>query len=68
MNYHIKITTLDGQVHSYDVESKSKSSTLCQRLFDQTPNVHRVEVNLIEDKMISPEPMDYFEHRFNQVV
>ena len=44
MNYHIKITTLDGQVHSYDVESKSKSSTLCQRLFDQTPNVHRVEV------------------------
>jgi hypothetical protein len=63
MNYHIKITTLDGQVHSYDVESKSKSSTLCQRLFDQTPNVHRVEVDLI-----SPEPMDYFEHRFNQVL
>jgi len=48
MNYHIKITTLDGQG---------------QRLFDQTPNVHRVEVDLI-----SPEPMDYFEHRFNQVL
>jgi hypothetical protein len=67
MNYHVMITTLDGQVHSYDVESKSKSSTLCERLFNQTPNVRSVEVDLIQDKMISPECMDYFEHRFNTI-
>jgi len=52
MNYHIKITTLDGQVHSYDVKSKSKSDMLCERIFNQTPNVHRVEVKVCDDNFI----------------
>jgi hypothetical protein len=45
MKYRVTIETLDHQVFQYDVESSSKSSTLCERIFNQTPNVRSVEVN-----------------------
>jgi len=45
MKYCITIETLDRQVFQYDVESSTKSSTLCERIFNQTPNVRSVEVN-----------------------
>lgn len=45
MKYRVTIETLDYQVFQYDVESPSKSSILCERIFNQTPNVRSVEVN-----------------------
>lgn len=45
MKYRVTIETLDYKVFQYDVESSSKSCTLCERIFNQTPNVRSVEVN-----------------------
>lgn len=47
MTYKITIRTLDNQRFSYEVKSNCKSDTLCERIFNQTPNVREVSVDLI---------------------
>jgi len=44
MKYTVTIETLDHQFVQYEVESKSKSSTLCEQIFNRTPNVRGVDV------------------------
>lgn len=44
--YKVVIETLSGQIFTDIVQSKSTSSTLCERIFNQTPNVRSVEVKL----------------------
>jgi hypothetical protein len=44
MKYKVLIETLDHQVFVQEVESRSKSDVLCERIFNQTPNVRSVEV------------------------
>lgn len=45
--YKITIETLNGDRHQYEVESKSTSGKLCDRIFNRTPNVRRVTVDLL---------------------
>jgi hypothetical protein len=45
--YKITIETLNGDKHQYEVESKSTSDKLCDSIFNRTPNVHRVTVDLL---------------------
>lgn len=47
MKYHVLIETLDNEVFIEEIESNSKSSVLCERIFNQTPNVRSVEVTLV---------------------
>lgn len=42
--YQVTIETLDNQVFQYEVNSNSSSSTLCNKIFNQTPNVRGVDV------------------------
>ena len=49
MRYRITIETLDGQRFVDYARSRCNSDTLCERIFNQTPNVRRVEVDLCDD-------------------
>ena len=42
--YTVTIETLDDKVFQHTIESKLKSSTLCEQIFNQTPNVRGVDV------------------------
>jgi hypothetical protein len=44
MKYKVTIETLNGECFQETMESNSKSSVLCDRIFNQTPNVRSVEV------------------------
>jgi len=45
MTYIVTIETLNGECFQEIVETNSESSVLCERIFNQTPNVRSVEVN-----------------------
>lgn len=45
--YKITIETLNGDKHQYELESKRTSGSLCDSIFNRTPNVRRVTVDLL---------------------
>lgn len=47
MKYSVTIRTLTGQVFTDVVKSNCRSDTLCERIFNQTPNVRSVEVKVL---------------------
>ena len=44
MKYQVLIETLDGQTFTQMIESNSDSNGICERIFNETPNVRSVEV------------------------
>lgn len=42
--YKVTIETLNHQVFQYEVNSNSSSAKLCDKIFNQTPNIRGVEV------------------------
>jgi hypothetical protein len=42
--FKVTIETLDHQVFQYEVNSNSSSTKLCDKIFNQTPNVRGVDV------------------------
>jgi hypothetical protein len=44
MKYQVLIETIDGQSFVETIDSNSDTNSICERIFNQTPNVRSVEV------------------------
>jgi len=44
MKYRVTIETLNDHVFQYEVDSNSSSASLCDKIFNETPNIRGVDV------------------------